>query len=49
MDRGDDFVLVETLSTAYYRHTHYSGPICQDTLGPTFKESSFPFKQAGSA
>ncbi len=30
------------------RALHYGGPICQDTLGPIFKESSFPFKQAGA-
>ena len=27
----------------------YGGPICQDTAWPLFKESSLPFKQAGSA
>lgn len=27
LDRKDDFVLVETLSPAYYRHTHLPGAI----------------------
>ena len=27
IDRGDDFILVETLPAEYYRHTHLPGAI----------------------
>ena len=27
MDRGDDFVLVETLDEEYYRHSHLPGAV----------------------
>jgi rhodanese-related sulfurtransferase len=39
MDRGDDFVLVETLSEKQYRHTHLPGAL---NLPPDWVRATAP-------